>query len=144
MLRPPAISHHAAAERHDMRITRSHLRRIITESLLCEADTDVYEGDHDPIRIEIPALEKIATEEDFDGKKVWFSDSDASKIAEMLEDGPPDIERYDYDEERYEEATAEWDKITDLLDGWYDDDREELAQNIRDKIKQAEDAGYEY
>ncbi len=127
-----------------MKISRRQLRSIIKESLLCEVDTSVHEGDHDPIRIEIPALEKIAPEENFDGEKVWFSDSDASKIAEMLEDGPPDIERYDYDEERYEEATAEWDKITGLLDGWYDDDREELAQNIRDGIKQAEDAGYDY
>jgi len=127
-----------------MKISRRQLRSIIKESLLCEVDTSVHEGDHDPIRIEIPALEKIAPEENFDGEKVWFSDSDASKIAEILEDGPPDIERYDYDEERYEEATAEWDKITGLLDGWYDDDREELAQNIRDGIKQAEDAGYEY
>ena len=128
-----------------MRITRRQLRRIIRESLLREADTSVYEGDHDPIRIEIPALEKIAPEENFDGEKVWFSDSDASKIAEMLEDGPPDIERYDYDEEQYEEAEAKWDELIEVLgDGWYDEEREELAKNIRDGIKQAEDAGYNY
>jgi len=128
-----------------MKITKRQLRRLIRESLLREADTSVYEGDHDPIRIEIPALEKIAPEENFDGEKVWFSDSDASKIAEMLEDGPPDIERYDYDEEQYEEAEAKWDELIEVLgDGWYDEEREELAKNIRDGIKQAEDAGYSY
>ena len=128
-----------------MKVTVRQLRRIIRESLLCEANTDVYEGDHDPIRIEIPALEKIAPEENFDGEKVWFGDSDASKIAEMLEDGPPDIERYDYDEERYKEAESKWDEIVDVLgDGWYDEEREELARNIRDGIKKAKDAGYEY
>jgi hypothetical protein len=128
-----------------MRITHHQLRRLIRESLLCEADTDVYEGDHDPIRIEIPALEAIATEENFDGKKVWFSDTDASSIAEMLEDGPPDIERYDYDETQYEEAVAKWDEIVEVLgDGWYDTEREELAKNIRDGIQAANDAGYEY
>lgn len=128
-----------------MKVTRKDLRRLIREALLNEADTDVHEGDHDPIRIEIPALEKIAPEKDFDGKKIWFSDSDASKIAEMLEDGPPDIERYDYDQEEYDKATAEWDEIIEVLgDGWYDTEREELAKNIRDGIKNAEDAGYSY
>jgi len=118
-------------------------RAGVTESLLREPDTDVYEGDHDPIRIEIPALEKIAPEQNFDGKKVWFSDSDASKIADMLEDGPPDTSEIDYDDDARAKS-EEWDKIDDLLDGWGDDDREELAKNIRDGIKQAEDAGYEY
>jgi hypothetical protein len=128
-----------------IKISKKQLRRIIRESLLCEVDTGVYEGDHDPIRIEIPALEAIAAEENFDGKKVWFSDSDASSIAEMLEDGPPDIERYDYDEPRYEEAVAKWDEIVDVLgDGWYDTEREELAKNIRGGIQTANDAGYEY
>ena len=128
-----------------MKVTKRQLRRIISESLLHEADTSVHEGDHDPIRIEIPALEKIATEKNFDGEKVWFSDSAAFKIADILENGPPDIERYDYDEERYEEATAEWDKLIEILgDDWYDTEREELAQNIRDGIKRIEDAGYEY
>ena len=128
-----------------MKITRRQLRRIIRESLLREADTSVYEGDHDPIRIEIPALEKLATEQDFDGKKVWFSDFDAINIAEMLEDGPPDIERYDYDEVEYKEAEAKWDEIIEILgDGWYDTEREELAQNIRDQIESTKDAGYGY
>ena len=128
-----------------MKITKRQLRRIIKESLLCEADTSVHEGDHDPIRIEIPALEKIAPEENFDGEKVWFSDSAASKIADMLEDGPPDIERYDYDQERYKEAEGEWDKLIEILgDGWYDEEREELAKNIRDQIEATEDSGYEY
>ena len=127
-----------------MKISKKQLRRFIRESLLREADTDVYEGDHDPIRIEIPALEKIATEENFDGEKVWFSDSDASNIAEMLEDGEPDIERFDYDEERYEEAKAKWDKVNDLLSGFDESDMDELAKNIRGGIKNAEDAGYEY
>ena len=128
-----------------MKITRRQLRRIIRESLLCEADTDVYEGDHDPIRIEIPALEAIATEENFDGKKVWFSDTDASSIAEMLEDGEPNMERYDWDEVQYDAAMEEWDKIIEVLgDGWYDTEREELAKNIRDGIQAADDAGYGY
>lgn len=135
----------AARDLCKMKVSKKQLRRIIRESLLREADTSVYEGDHDPIRIEIPALEAIATEENFDGEKVWFSDTDASKIAEMLEDGPPDIERYDYDEQRYEEATARWDEIVDVLgDDWYDTEREELARNIRDQIKSTEDAGYSY
>ena len=128
-----------------MKVSKKQLRQIIKESLLCEANTDVYEGDHDPIRIEIPALEVIATEENFEGRRVWFSDSDASSIADMLEDGPPDIERYDYDEQRYEEATARWDEIVDALgDGWYDTEREDLAKNIRDQIEATEDSGYEY
>ena len=127
-----------------MRITKRQLRRIIKESLLCEADTDVYKGDHDPIRLEIPALEKIATEENFDGKKVWFSDSEASNIADMLEDGEPDIERFDYDEERYEEAKTKWNKLNDLLTDFDESDMDELAKNIRDEIKSTEDSGYEY
>jgi len=127
-----------------MRITKRQLRRIIKESLLREADTDVYKGDHDPIRLEIPALEKIATEENFDGKKVWFSDSEASNIADMLEDGEPDIERFDYDEERYEEAKTKWNKLNDLLTDFDESDMDELAKNIRDEIKSTEDSGYEY
>jgi hypothetical protein len=128
-----------------MKITKRQLRRIIKESLLCEVDTDVHEGDHDPIRVEIPALEKLATEQDFDGKKVWFSDTDASNIAEMLEDGPPDIERYDYDEVEYKAAQGKWDEIVDTLgDGWYDTEREELAKNIRDRIEMTKDSGYGY
>jgi len=127
-----------------MKITKRQLRRIIRESLLREADTSVYEGDHDPIRIEIPALEKIAPEENFDGEKVWFSDSDASKIAEMLEDGPPDTSEIEYDDDAREKSEF-WDKLEAALgDGWYDEEREELAKNIRDGIKQAEDAGYSY
>jgi len=127
-----------------MRITKRQLRRIIKESLLREADADVYKGDHDPIRLEIPALEKIATEENFDGKKVWFSDSEASNIADMLEDGEPDIERFDYDEERYEEAKTKWNKLNDLLTDFDESDMDELAKNIRDEIKSTEDSGYEY
>jgi len=127
-----------------MKITKRQLRRIIRESLLCEADTDVHEGDHDPIRIEIPALEKIATEENFDGKKIWFSDSDASKIADALEDGEPDIEHFDYDEERYEKARAAWDKMSELLDDFDESDIDELAQNIRDQIEKTKDSGYGY
>ena len=127
-----------------MKITKRQLRRIIKESLLREADTDVYKGDHDPIRLEIPALEKIATEENFDGKKVWFSDSEASNIADMLEDGEPDIERFDYDEERYEEAKTKWNKLNDLLTDFDESDMDELAKNIRDEIKSTEDSGYEY
>jgi len=132
-----------------MRITKRQLRRIIkeelTRGLISEADTDVYEGDHDPIRVEIPALEKLATEQNFDGKKVWFSDTDAINIAEMLEDGPPDIERYDYDEAEYKEAQDKWDQIIDLLgDDWYDTEREELAKNIRAQIESTKDSGYGY
>ena len=127
-----------------MKITRKQLRRIIRESLLREADTDVYEGDHDPIRIEIPALKNIATEENYDGEKVWFSDSAASEIADALEDGPPDTSEIEYDD--YARKKSEfWDKLEAALgDDWGDTEREELAQNIRDEIKNAEDSGYEY
>jgi len=125
-------------------ITKRQLRRLIRESLLCEADTDVYEGDHDPIRIEIPALEKIATEENFDGKKIWFSDFEASKIADTLEDGEPDIERFDYDEARYNDAKSKWDKMSGLLSDFDESNIDELVKNIRGGIKNAENAGYDY
>ena len=127
-----------------MKITKRQFRRIIRESLLLrEADTDVYEGDHDPIRIEIPALEKIAPKKDYDGKKIWFDDSAAIAIADALEDGPPDTSAIEWDKDARKKSEF-WDKLDELLDDWGDNDREELAQNIRDKIKDAEDAGYEY
>tara|TARA_Y100000310_G_scaffold240955_1_gene244859 strand:- start:402 stop:788 length:387 start_codon:yes stop_codon:yes gene_type:complete len=127
-----------------MKITRRQLKRLIRESLLCEVDTGVYEGDHDPIRIEIPALEKIATEENYrTGEKTWFSDSDAFEIAEALEDGPPDTSEIEYDDYAREKSEF-WDKLIEILgDDWGDTEREELAQNIRDQIQSAKDAGYE-
>jgi len=127
-----------------MKITKRQLRKIIRESLLAEADTDVYEGDHDPIRVEIPALEKLADKKNFDGKKVWFSDTAASSIASMLEDGEPNIESFNYDNARYKEALSEWGKLNDHLSDFSDADKEELAKNIRDQIDSTNDSGYEY
>ena len=131
-----------------MRITRHQLRKIIKEelkrSLISEADTDVYAGDHDPITIEIPALEALATQENFDGKKIWFGDGDAYEIASALEDGEPSIEDFDYDQERHNEAMEMWGKLDDQLSGWDQEEKEELAKNIRSAIKDADDAGYEY
>ena len=121
-----------------------HCSKSIKEKLLREADTDVYEGDHDPITVEIPALEALATKKNFDGKKVWFGDTDASTIASALEDGKPSIEDFNYDTARHAEATAEWKKLDDHLSGWDQEEKEELANNIRDALKSADDAGYEY
>jgi len=123
-----------------------HCSKSIKEKLLREADTDVYEGDHDPIRIEIPALKEFATEENFDGEKVWFSDTDASAIADILETGEPDREQYEWDtngEEEYKEAKEKWNKIGNIFD-FSGSDMEELAKNIRDQIGTSEDSGYEY
>ena len=127
-----------------MKITKSQLRRIIKESLLCEANTDAYEGDHDPITVEIPALETLATEEDFDGKKVWFPQSDALEIASALEDGEPTIENFDYDEPRYEEALETWGKITAPISDWDQSEMDELAKNIHTAVKAADESGYGY
>ena len=59
-----------------MKITKRQLRRIIKEEikrrLILEADTEVHARDHDPITVEIPALEALATKKNFHGKKVWF------------------------------------------------------------------------
>ena len=127
-----------------MRITKRQLRSIIKESLLCEVDTDAYEGDHDPITVEIPALETLATKEDFDGKKVWFDESDALGVANALEDGEPTIEDFDYDEPRYEEALEMWNKVTEPISNWEQGEMEELAQNIRAAVKAADETGYGY
>ena len=131
-----------------MKITQKQLRRIIKEEvkrrLISEADTEVHAGDHDPITVEIPALEALATKKNFDGKKVWFSSGDASVIAGTLEDGEPSIEDFNYDTARHDEATAEWKKLDDHLSGWDHEEKEELANNIRSAIKSADDAGYEY
>ena len=128
-----------------MKITRKQLRRIIRESLLQEGvDTDVYGGDHDPITVEIPALESLATKENFDGEKVWHGETDALIIASALEEEEPRIEDYDYDDDKWEEALADWNKVHDALDGWESEDKEELASNIRSAIKDTDDAGYEY
>jgi hypothetical protein len=127
-----------------MKITKRQLKRIIKESLLREANTDAYEGDHDPITVEIPALETLATEEDFDGRKVWFPQSDALEIASALEDGEPTIENFDYDEPRYEEALEVWSKVTEPISDWEQSEMEELAKNIRAAVKSADDTGYGY
>jgi hypothetical protein len=131
-----------------LEITKRQLRRIIkeelTRGLVSEADTDVYEGDHDPITVEIPALEALATKKNFDGKKVWFSSGDASAIASVLEDGKPSIEDFNYDTARHEKATVAWKKLDDHLSGWDQEEKEELANNIRDTIKSADDAASEY
>jgi hypothetical protein len=127
-----------------MRITKRQLRRIIRESLLREADTDAYEGDNDPIMIEIPALETFATEQNYDGKQVWFDYGDAGRLADVLEDPEPELERYDYDEEEWQEAVDNWNKVHDHLGDWSSSDKEELADNIRNTIQSAQDSGYEY
>ena len=131
-----------------MKITKRQLKRIINEEikrhLISEADTDVYAGDHDPITIEIPALEALATKKNFDGKKVWFAQYDASSIADTLESGKPNIRSFDYDKAQYDEAMGTWEKLDTHLNGWDQEEREELANNIRDAIKSADDEGYEY
>ena len=131
-----------------MKITQKQLRRIIKEEvkrrLISEADTEVHAGDHDPITVEIPALEALATTVNFDGEKVWFGDGDASEIADALEEDEPNIERFNYDTARYDEAMEMWGKLDDQLSGWDQEEKEELAKNIRAAIKSADDAGYEY
>jgi len=131
-----------------MKITKMQLRKIIKEELhrvlISEADTDVYEGDHDPITVEIPALEALATKKNFDGKKVWFSSGDASAIASTLEDGEPSIEDFNYDTARHAEATTEWKKLDGHLNGWDQEEKEELAKNIRAQIESTEESGYGY
>jgi len=116
----------------------------LQESILREVDTDAYEGDHDPITVEIPALETLATEKNFDGKKVWFHQSDALEIASALEDGKPTIENFDYDETRYEEALEVWGKITAPIPDWDQSEMEVLAKNIRAAVKAADESGYGY
>ncbi len=128
-----------------MKITRKQLRKIIRESLLREGvDTDVYEGDHDPITVEIPAFEALATKENFDGEKVWHGEYDALAIASALEEDEPRIEDYNYDDARHEDALADWNKVHDALSGWEPEDKEELAANIRRAIKSLDNSGYEY
>jgi hypothetical protein len=137
-----------------MMITRKQLKKIILEefkrSRMFEYegnggnDTDVYAGDHDPITVEIPALEALATKKNFDGEKVWFDQYDAAGIADALESGEPDIETFNYDEVRYNKAMETWNKITEPIQDWERDDMEELAQNIRAAIQSADEAGYEY
>jgi hypothetical protein len=128
-----------------VKITKRQLRRLIKESLLLEgANTDVYEGDHDPIRIEIPALEAFATEQNFDSEKVWFGDGDAGRLADTLEENEPEIEDYGYDEDEWKEAVNSWNKVHDHLEGWSSADKEELAGNIRNTIQTTMDSGYEY
>jgi hypothetical protein len=129
-----------------MKITKRKLIRLIKESLLHEADTGVHQGDHDPIRLEIPALEQFATEENFDGKKIWFSDSDASSIAYALEDGEPNRELFDWTEKgekEYDDAKKKYDDIGRIF-SFDEDAMRELATNIHDAIKKAKDLGYEY
>ena len=128
-----------------MKITRQQLRRIIKEELLRESvDTDVYEGDHDPLTVEIPALEDLATEENFDGKKVWHSEINALGIASVLEEQEPDIEDYNWNESQWEKAKANWNKIHSMLDGWGSEDKKKLASNIKSAIKSLDDKGYGY
>jgi len=130
-----------------MKISKRHLRRIIRESLLNEgASTSVHVGDHDPIMLEIPALEQFATSENFDGKKIWFSDTEASKIADTLEDGEPNRERFSWDEkgdEKYNKAKELYDNVGRVF-SFDDDDMKEVADNIRRGIDKAKDQGYEY
>ena len=127
-----------------MKITKRQLRRIIKETLLREVDTDVYEGDHDPIRVEIPALVIFATEKSFEGKKEWFSDSDAISLAEILEEEKPSIESFSYNEKEWQEALDKWNEVHDHLESWDSSDKEELAKNIHNQIENTKDSGYGY
>ena len=127
-----------------MKISRHELGILLREAMLYEADTSAFEGDHDPIRIEIPALEKFATEQNFDGEMVWFGDSDAFSLAEILEEDEPSIEDFGYDENKWQKAVNKWSKVHDYLDTWEFEDKEELAANIRAVIQSTEDSGYEY
>lgn len=130
-----------------MKITKRQLQRLIRETLLREAaSTSVHVGDHDPIMIEIPALEEFATNQDFDGKKIWFSDTEASRIADTLEDGEPNRERFSWDEkgdEKYNKAKELYDNVGRIFN-FDDDDMKEVADNIRRGIDKAKDQGYEY
>ena len=128
-----------------MTITKRQLRRIIREALLREeVDTDAYEGDHERLLIEIPALESFATEENFDGEQVWHDYGDAGRLADTLEDPEPKMEDYNYDEEDWQEAVDNWNKVHDHLEDWSSSDKEELADNIRSAIQSTKDSGYEY
>ena len=128
-----------------MKITKRQLIRIIRESLFREGvDTDAYEGDHDPITVEIPALESLATKENFDGQKDWHGEIDALVIASALEENEPRIEDYDYDDVKHEEALEKWNKVHGVLDGWDFEDKQELAVNIKRQIEESEDSGYGY
>jgi hypothetical protein len=96
--------------------------------------------------IEIPALEEFATNQDFDGKKIWFSDTEASRIADTLEDGEPNRERFEWDEageKDYGKAKELYDNVGRIF-SFDDDDMKEMADNIRRGIKKANDQGYEY
>ena len=128
-----------------MKITKRQLRRYIREAILHEeVDTDAYEGDNDPIMIEIPALETFATEQNYDGKQVWFDYGDAGRLADVLEDPEPELERYDYDEEEWQEAVDNWNKVHDHLGDWSSSDKEERAGKIRSTIQSAQGREDEY
>ncbi len=116
----------------------------ISKALFSEADTSAYAGDHDPIYIEIPALESLATQENFDGEKVWHGQYDATAIADILEEDEPTIEDYRYDESAHQEALDKWNKIHSALDDFDRDDKKELAVSIRNAVKEADDSGYGY
>ena len=134
-----------ATDPHSSREANPHDGGMYGESVLREgADTDVYEGDHAPIRIALPALKALATEENFDGEKVWFGDSEAFGIADVLEEDEPRIEDYDYDDVKHEEALEKWNKVHGVLDGWDFEDKQELAVNIKRQIEESEDSGYGY
>jgi hypothetical protein len=128
-----------------MKITKRQLRRLIKEAILCEeVDTDAYEGDHERLLIEIPALEKFATEQNFDGEQVWHEYGDAGRLADILEEDEPEIGDYDYDKEEWKEAVDNWNKVHDHLEDWSSSDKEELADNIRSAVQSTKDSGYEY
>jgi len=125
-----------------MRITKRQLRRIIREAyrILTEDASEASMMDFDPVVIGIPALEKALSSQLTDSPEgKGFGGTDASAIADVLEGSEPDIEYFDYDEKRYEEAKAVWDAAEEA-----GADPGELAASIRQAIKDADDAGYDY
>ena len=117
-----------------------------SDGTIVEIDTDVHVADEDPIRLEIPALKEFANNMDFAGNKIWFSDTEASKIADTLEDGEPDRERFEWDERGesdYEKAKELYNNVGRVF-GFDENYMKEMADNIRAGIQKANSPGYEY
>ena len=108
--------------------------------ILAEDASEASYLDFDPIVIEIPALEKALSNQLTDSPEgKGFSQYDASSIADVLEGSEPDIEDFDYDEDEFKEAKTVWDAAVEA-----GAEPEELATSIRQAVKDADDAGYEY
>ena len=104
-----------------------------------KTNTDVYEGDWQLLTVEIPALEKFADKENFDGEKKWFGEFLATEIANMLvEEEPQEWDKY-YDKEDH----VAWKKIHGLLEDFDEDNKKELSNNIKSAIESLKDLGYQ-